>query len=52
VGWIKGSWRKTESNRDARFYGVTKAGERALKRYTERWLRSASLVNKLLVDEV
>src|SRR5688572_22043319 len=29
-GWIKGSWRKTENNREAKFYNLTKAGERAL----------------------
>jgi len=25
-GWIKGSWQKTENNRDAKFYAITKAG--------------------------
>ena len=50
-GWTKGSWRKTENNRDAKFYAITKVGLRALDRHTERWRRSASLVNKLLVNE-
>jgi PadR family transcriptional regulator PadR len=27
-GWIKGNWQKTESNRDAKYYAITKAGER------------------------
>ena len=26
-GWIKGAWGKTESNREAKFYSLTKAGE-------------------------
>lgn len=51
-GWTKGSWHKTENNRDAKLYAITKPGLRALDRQTERWRRSAGLVNKLLVNEV
>src|SRR5262245_53094101 len=29
-GFIKGTWGKTESNREARYYAITKAGMRAL----------------------
>lgn len=47
-GWIKGTWGKTESNREAKFYALTKAGERALAQQTERWRRLAGLVDKLL----
>jgi PadR family transcriptional regulator PadR len=50
-GWIKGVWRKTENNRDAKYYGITRAGTRALAKETERWRRLAGLVNKLLVSE-
>jgi PadR family transcriptional regulator PadR len=49
-GWIKGRWQKTESNRDAKYYTITKAGERALGRETERWRRLAGLVDKLLLE--
>lgn len=49
-GRIKGSWGKTESNREAKFYGITKAGEKALTRETLRWRRMASLVDKLLSE--
>ena len=49
-GWIKGRWQKTHSHRDAKFYAITKAGERALTRQTERWRRLAGLVDKLLVE--
>jgi len=51
-GWIKGSWRKTESNRDAKYYTLTPAGRRALDRQAERWRRLSGLVNKLLLDEL
>ena len=50
-GWIQGSWQKTENNRDAKYYAITKAGTRALEKQTDRWHRLAGLVNKLLVDE-
>lgn len=49
-GWIKGKWQKTESNREAKFYAITKAGERALVEQTERWRRLAGLVDKLLLE--
>lgn len=49
-GWIRGTWRKTEKNRDAKYYSLSKAGERALEKETERWRRSAGLVEKLLLE--
>jgi transcriptional regulator len=49
-GWIKGVWQKTESNRDAKFYSITKPGERELARQAERWRRLAGLVDKLLLE--
>jgi transcriptional regulator len=50
-GWIKGAWQKTENNRDAKYYAITRAGVRALEGQTERWRRLAGLVNKLLLHE-
>jgi PadR family transcriptional regulator len=50
-GWIKGTWQRTESNREAKYYGITKTGTRALEKQTERWRRLAGLVNKLLLSE-
>jgi transcriptional regulator len=49
-GWIKGTWRKTENNRDAKYYAITRAGQKALKDETERWRRLAGLVEKLLLE--
>lgn len=49
-GWIKGTWGRTEHNREAKYYGVTKAGTKALSTQTERWRRLAGLVDKLLLD--
>jgi len=50
-GRIKGTWGKTESNRDAKFYSLTKAGEKTLKQETLRWRRMSGLVEKLLTKE-
>ena len=50
-GWIKGAWGKTENNREAKFYTITRAGERELSKQVERWRRLAGLVDKLLTAE-
>jgi PadR family transcriptional regulator PadR len=50
-GWIKGTWQKTENNRDAKYYAITKAGTRALGAETDRWRRLVGLVDKLLLNE-
>ncbi len=49
-GHIKGAWGKTETNREARFYAITKAGEKALTEETGRWRRMSGLVEKLLSE--
>ena len=49
-GWIKGTWGKTETNREAKYYAITKAGQRALVEQTQRWRRMAGLVDKLLCE--
>lgn len=49
-GWLRGSWGKTENNRDARFYAVTSAGRKALERETTHWRRMSNLVERLLLE--
>ena len=49
-GWIKGEWGRTESNREAKFYAITKRGTRALEAQTEKWRRLSGLVDKLLME--
>lgn len=49
-GWIKGAWGTTENNREARYYAITRAGQKALGQETERWRRLAGLVEKLLQE--
>jgi PadR family transcriptional regulator PadR len=50
-GWIKGAWQRTETNREAKYYSLTRAGARAVQEQTERWRRLSGLVEKLLLDE-
>ena len=49
-GHIKGAWQKTENNRDAKYYAITRSGTRALEKETVRWRRLAGLVDRLLLD--
>lgn len=51
-GWIKGTWGRTESNREAKYYAITKTGEKALGQETMRWRRMAGLVERLLVEDL
>lgn len=50
-GWITGTWQKTEHNRDAKYYAITKAGRRALRDETDRWRRLVGFVDRLLLEE-
>ena len=50
-GWIKGTWRQTETRREAKYYTITAAGRRAVEDQAARWRRLSALVNKLLIDE-
>jgi len=49
-GCIKGTWGKSESNREAKYYAITRAGERALADQVDRWRRLSGLVDKLLLE--
>ena len=51
-GWIKAAWGKTENNREAKYYSITPAGQRALRAETERWRKLSGLVEKLLAEGV
>ena len=50
-GWIQGEWRQTESNREAKYYALTRSGRRALDAQNERWRRLTGFLEKLLLEE-
>src|SRR5262249_972161 len=43
-GWITSSVGKSETNRDAKYYKLTKAGRRQLESETEQWERVAAAI--------
>lgn len=51
-GWIKGTWGKTENNREAKYYAITKTGLKALGEETQRWRNMTGLVERLLLEEL
>jgi len=40
-----------DSNREARYYAVTKAGLKGLEQETQRWRQTAGVMDKLLTEE-
>jgi PadR family transcriptional regulator PadR len=50
-GWTKSAWGITENNREAKYYTITKAGQKALNEETQRWRQMAGLVEKVLAEE-
>ena len=47
-GLIKSSWGTSENNRRAKFYGITRAGEKHLATEAKQWARMVSVVSRLL----
>lgn len=46
--WIKATWGTSENNRKAKFYSISKAGQKQLKAETEDWNRISGVIGKLL----
>jgi len=47
-GWIASKEGVSENNRRARFYSLTRAGRRQLKKEAESWERMAAVMTRLL----
>lgn len=47
-GWIKSYWGDTENNRRARYYRLTRAGEKQLEVETQHWERLAAAVARVM----
>jgi PadR family transcriptional regulator len=50
-GWITSKWGTTEHNRRARYYSLTRAGRRQVKREADAWQRMVSIIGRLLSGE-
>ncbi len=47
-GFIRSSWGVSENNRRAKFYELTKAGHRQLKRAAEDWNQTTAILERFL----
>jgi len=47
-GFIRASWGVSENNRKAKFYELTKAGHRQLKRAAEEWNQTTAILARFL----
>lgn len=47
-GWIRSYWEVTENNRRARYYALTRAGEKQLGVEAEHWDRLATAVARVM----
>ena len=47
-GWIRSRWGVSENNRRARFYSITRAGEKQLAAETKNWERLSAVVGRVL----
>jgi len=51
AGWIDAEWGASENNRQAKFYCLTRKGQRHLRDQTEQWERMAGAVARILAVE-
>ena len=51
AGWIDSEWGASEKNRQAKFYRLTRKGQRQLREETAEWERMAGAVAKILNAE-
>jgi PadR family transcriptional regulator PadR len=49
-GWLKSEWRESETGREAKFYSLTRAGEKQLAVEKESWKRLTTAV-RLIFNE-
>ena len=50
-GWIAAEWGTSENNRRAKFYSITKRGERQLAVEAENWARISTVIGRVLGQE-
>lgn len=49
-GWIKGEWGASENNRRAKYYRLTRAGEREFEEQVSGWLRLSRAVSRAITS--
>lgn len=51
-GWIHSEPGRSENNRPARFYSITKAGKKQLTRQKASWARTVAVMRRMLGEEL
>jgi PadR family transcriptional regulator PadR len=52
-GWISSEWGESDNNRKAKYYSLTRAGQRQLQAEAEKWNRMAEVIGGILsVEEI
>jgi len=51
AGWLDAEWRQTENSRRAKFYRLTRAGQKQLRLEAADWARRSGAVARLLQAE-
>jgi transcriptional regulator len=47
-GWVAAEWGVSDNNREARYYRLTRTGQRQLQLETDQWARVSSAVARVL----
>ncbi|HYZ85536.1 MAG TPA: PadR family transcriptional regulator [Bryobacteraceae bacterium] len=47
-GWIASEWATSENNRRAKYYSLTKAGQKALEQETAQWERLSGAISQII----
>jgi transcriptional regulator len=47
-GWVAAEWGVSDQNRQAKFYRLTRAGEKQLARETETWAQMSAAVTRIV----
>ena len=51
AGWIEAEWGASDNNRQAKFYRLTRAGQKQLRDETAQWARMSAAVGRVLEAE-
>jgi transcriptional regulator len=51
AGWLDSEWRQTANSRRAKYYALTRSGNRQLEAETADWTRRAAAVGRILKSE-
>ena len=48
LGWITSSWGSSDNNRRARFYTISRAGQKQLKAEAHKWSKASQIVARFI----